>query len=169
MRMKLGTLKRIIREAVGEVLGEGSREEEAAATHAASNAYWKWERQQPWHAANREREEKQAANAAANIEREKARAAAWPARDKKYLAVLDALPAALSAAHGAQPLEKQLPDFNPKDAAFRLKLDINRHAGLDNPDMTVEDIAADIAKAAVIRITGPKGRYGTRYSYHDSK
>lgn len=142
MRMKLGTLKRIIREAVGEVLGEGSREEEAAATHAASNAYWKWERQQPWHAANREREEKQAAVDAAYREREKARAAARPARDKKYLAVLKALPAALEAVGFSDPRG---------DGAFRLKIDVNEHPGLDDPNMTVDAVATDVARTALAR------------------
>lgn len=101
MRMKLGTLKRIIREAVGEVLGEGSREEEAKAMHAASNAYWKWERQQPWHAANREREERQAAGDAAYRERMKAEQEAQQAavednrtKHAKYMADMRAVAAA---------------------------------------------------------------------------
>lgn len=144
MRMKLGTLKRIIREAVGEVLGEGLPPPyDVDKNLEAAIEYNKFVANLPATKAVAADRERQAANAAANIEREKARAAAWPARDKKYLAVLKALPAALEAVGFSDP---------KGDGAFRLKMDVNGHPGLDDPNMTVDKVAQEIAAAARARV-----------------
>jgi len=142
MRVKLGTLKRIIREAVEAELNEARRpDEEIEAMAAAAGKL-------PFRNKEAERHVRDAAEAAelrakAYADEAAAERAAWPSKNEKYLAVLKELESTIGA-----------------DPAFRLKIDIMRHPGLTDPNMTVEDVAASVAAAAASR--GGRSMYDSR-------
>lgn len=144
MRVKLGTLKRIIREAVEAELNEVWRpDKEIEATRlAAEQMPFRNPKAELAVAADRERQERHGEEVRARAAAERA---AWPSKNEKYLAVLDELERTIGA-----------------DPAFKLKIDVMEHPGLTDPNMTVKDVAASVAAAAASRGGGSK--YDRRYS-----